>query len=235
MLQTIQCPFAGHNGDQCQPDDLKVYKKGVFLNVEQAQTALPGLMTWLYLWIMSASNSPCSLMFFLSTSLAGQWLDGRPKRLWTFRSNRPRHKMAAGPPEKFLLRTTAPNMCLTAIANCWKPTRSSAVTFPPVRPSITDRWSAGARSSKTSFTMCGNVVRQTGRIKKKRLISVYSRQWQKRFICSTFRYRGLLLVALRQPMFNWVCRSSDKGKLRNTVSSRQQKKCLHPFHDHFGM
>ena len=30
-----------HNGNHCQPNDLKVYKEGVFLNIKQAQSAFP--------------------------------------------------------------------------------------------------------------------------------------------------------------------------------------------------
>jgi len=36
MLQSIQGLIPGNNGNHGQPNDLKIYKEGMFLNVEQA-------------------------------------------------------------------------------------------------------------------------------------------------------------------------------------------------------
>jgi hypothetical protein len=235
MLQTIQGPFAGHNGDHCQPDDLKVYKKGVFLNVEQAQTALPGLMTWLYLWIMSASNSPCSLMFFLSTSLAGQWLDGRPKRLWTFRSNRPRHKMAAGPPEKFLLRDNGAQYVSDSHSQLLEAHEIVSRHIPACTPQYNGSVECGGKELKNVFYNVWEPRQTNGSDKEK---TVHQRVQQA--MAETVH---LLNFQIPRPAPGGVTPADVQLGLqiqqqREIAEYREQqaaKKCLPPFHDHFGM
>ena len=74
--------ISGHNGNYCQPNDLKVYNKGVFLNVEKTQTAFPGPndLVIFQIGIIAARKD----ISFVREDNGGKIRDAWPHALWRY-------------------------------------------------------------------------------------------------------------------------------------------------------